>query len=304
MADNISSYSTVVSLKSKEHRDLLDIVDRLRGQGISTYVDLPQIIVCGDQSSGKSSVLEAISGLAFPTKDNLCTRFATELLLRRATTEGIKVSIIPGGERSDGEKEKLRAYDPPVKELNLGQVVEEVKDLLGLSGNVPRKVFSNDILHVELSGPTQPHLTLVDLPGLFKAGNRDQSDEDAALVRELVLSYMKKPRTIILAVVSAKSDFALQEVTKYARELDPKGARTLGLITKPDTLYHGSDSERAYVELAQNKDVTFHLGWHVLRNRDYEMRNSTSANGTQRRLSSSQQASGKPWNPLKWASRL
>jgi len=69
--------------QSKDHRDLLDILDRLRSQGLSRFVDLPQIIVCGDQSSGKSSVLEAISGMSFPAKDNLCTRFATELILRR-----------------------------------------------------------------------------------------------------------------------------------------------------------------------------------------------------------------------------
>jgi hypothetical protein len=58
-------------LPSKAHRDLLDIIDKLRSQGISQFVDLPQIIVCGDQSSGKSSVFEAIPGMSFPTKDNL-----------------------------------------------------------------------------------------------------------------------------------------------------------------------------------------------------------------------------------------
>lgn len=95
---------------------------------------------------------------------------------------------------------------------------------------------------------------------LFRAGNSDQSVgsvEDATTVRKMVRSYMKRPRSIILAVVSAKSDFALQEVTEYARELDSKGTRTLGLITKPDTLDAGSDSEAAYLKLAQNKDVLF-----------------------------------------------
>merc|ERR1711977_6001 len=87
---------------------------------------------------------------------------------------------------------------------------------------------------------------------------------------------MKRPRSIILAVVSAKSDFALQEVTELARNLDPEGMHTLGLITKPDTLDPGSDSESSYVRLAQNKDVVFRLGWHVLRNRSYETRNTTS----------------------------
>jgi GTP-binding protein EngB required for normal cell division len=82
-----------VALQSKEHRDLLDIIDKLRSKGISRYVDLPEIIVCGEQSAGKSSVLEAISGMSFPTKDNLCTRFVTELVLRPDETPGVRVSI-------------------------------------------------------------------------------------------------------------------------------------------------------------------------------------------------------------------
>ncbi|KAK5111169.1 hypothetical protein LTR85_012251 [Meristemomyces frigidus] len=118
---------------------------------------------------------------------------------------------------------------------------------------------------------------MVDLPGLFRAGNRDQSVDDATTVRQMVVGYMKRPRSIILAVVSAKSDFALQEVTELARELDSRGVRTLGLITKPDTLDAGSDSEAAYFKLAQNKDVVFRLGWHVLKNRSYELRATTSS---------------------------
>jgi hypothetical protein len=54
-----------------------------RDPGITRWVDLPEIIICGDQSFRKSSVLEAISGMLFPIEDNLCTRFATELVLKR-----------------------------------------------------------------------------------------------------------------------------------------------------------------------------------------------------------------------------
>ncbi|KAN0076071.1 P-loop containing nucleoside triphosphate hydrolase protein [Elaphomyces granulatus] len=214
--------------------------------------------------------------MSFPTKDNLCTRFATELVLRRSSSPGVKISIIPDHNRSDSQKERLHAFSPSIDAdtPNLSEVVQGAKEEMGLTSS--NKVFSTDILRVELSGPTQPHLTMVDLPGFFKAGNREQSIEDAKTVKDLVLRYMKRPRSIILAVVSAKSDFALQEVTKYARKLDPRGERTLGLITKPDTLDAGSDSERAYVELAQNKDVKFRLGWHVLRNRSYDMRDATA----------------------------
>ena len=78
-------------LCSKDQLDLLDSVDCLRSQGISHYISLPQIIVCGDQSSGKSSVLEAISGVSFPIKGNLCTRFPTELVLRKTSHIGVTI---------------------------------------------------------------------------------------------------------------------------------------------------------------------------------------------------------------------
>lgn len=81
---------------------------------------------------------------------------------------------------------------------------------------------------------------------------------------------MKEPRSIILAVVSAKNDYANQIVLKLARAADKKGNRTLGVITKPDTLVAGSESEVMYVSLARNQDVEFRLGWHVLKNMDSE----------------------------------
>ena len=264
-------------LLTKDHRDVLDIVDSLRSKGIGKYIDLPQIIVCGDQSSDKSSVLEAISGLSFPAKDCLCTRFATEVVLRRTTNKepNIAISIRPSPDRTEDENKKLLSFKfgGTADDLNLGSVVEEAQKLMGLDN--ANKVFSKDILRIEKSSSTQPHLTFVDLPGLFLAGNKNQSVHDAELVQSLVLSYMKQPRSIILAVVSAKSEFALQQVTQRVRELDPEGSRTLGLITKPDTLDVGSESERAYFELAQNQDVHLRLGWHVVKNRDFEMRNST-----------------------------
>ncbi|KAJ2979473.1 hypothetical protein NQ176_g3234 [Zarea fungicola] len=213
--------------------------------------------------------------MSFPTKDNLCTRFATELILRREATEAVNVSIQPGPERSIDERQRLHSFhaELDLTRPDLQLVVEKAKNAMGISDF---KVFSTDILRVELSGPAQPHLTMVDLPGLFRAGNRDQSSKDAKIVHKMVRGYVQNPRSIILAVVSAKNDFALQEITEMARELDPNGTRTLGLITKPDALDAGSDSEAAYVRLAQNEDVAFRLGWHVLKNRDYQMRDASS----------------------------
>ncbi|KAF9777043.1 hypothetical protein IL306_004686 [Fusarium sp. DS 682] len=260
------------------HRDLLDLIDSLRSQGVSHYVGLPEIIVCGDQSAGKSSVLEAISGMTFPIKDGLCTRFVTELILRRAQEESIKVSITPGEMRFGEDKERLEKWQPEasIEKDGLEAVTDEAKCAMAAHSNSSGEFFQ-DTLRIELTGPGKPHLTMVDLPGLFKQGNREQSADDVSIVRGMVERYMVRPRSIILTVVSAKYDYVLQEVTLMASKADPKGVRTIGLITKPDTLDVGSVSEQFFVRLARNLESELRLGWHVLRNRSFEERNDPSA---------------------------
>ncbi|KAH0538175.1 hypothetical protein FGG08_005233 [Glutinoglossum americanum] len=266
--------SRLDSLQASEQLHLLDEIDKLRLQGISEFVFLPQLIVCGDQSSGKSSVLEAISGIPFPRRDSLCTRFATELILRKSRVSSTSVSIVPSGGRPEPEGQILRGFAGRLENLDdLPALIDRAKIAMGVSDI--GSAFSKDVLRVELSGPTKPHLTIVDLPGLIHSENRQQSADDVELVSQLVSSYMKNPRTIILAVVSAMNDIANQVVLKRAKEVDHEGVRTLGLITKPDTLPQGSEREMAFVNLAKNDDVEFRLGWHVLRNRDYHTREST-----------------------------
>jgi hypothetical protein len=78
---------------------------------------------------------------------------------------------------------------------------------------------------------------------------------------------MRNPRTIILAVVSAKNDYANQIILDHCRKIDGQGRRTIGIITKPDFLREGTDNELAWIELAQNKDIYLERGWHMLKNR-------------------------------------
>lgn len=108
---------------------------------------------------------------------------------------------------------------------------------------------------------------MIDLPGLIHASNKSQSEEDVELIKSLVKDYISKQRTIMLAVVSAKNDYANQIILKMCREFDTKGARTLGIITKPDFLRPGSENESTWLDLARNKDIFFELGWHLLKNR-------------------------------------
>ncbi|KAK3670781.1 hypothetical protein LTR78_009353 [Recurvomyces mirabilis] len=250
---------------------LLDDIDNLRAHGIRHLVALPQLIVCGDQSSGKSSVLDAVSGIPFPSKDTLCTRFATEVVLRRAVQEEVKISILPGPSRDSKDAAEVQSFQHDLcKWESLEDAMNQAMKSMGLHDDAG--TFTDDVLRIDISGPSKPHLTIVDLPGLIHTHGKSQTPEDVVVVQQLVRNYMANQRSIILAIVSAKNDYANQIVLKMAREVDPRGLRTLGIITKPDTLALGSESETAYLNLAKGLDIKFMLGWHVLKNRDYSSR--------------------------------
>ncbi|KAG9246896.1 P-loop containing nucleoside triphosphate hydrolase protein [Calycina marina] len=250
------------ALRSEEQLSLLDEIDKFRRPGISDHVSLPQIA--------------AISGIPFPRKDTLRTRFATELVLRKSSMESVVVNIVPSQQRSKKESQELASFQYTLQSFDkLPELIESAKIALGL--DKPGSGLSSDILRIEISGPTRPHLTVVDLPGLIHAKNDDEDDGNVEeVVSEIVYSYMRRPRTIILAVVSALNDRALQAVLKRVKAVDPHGRRTMGLITKPDTLFQDSESEREFVKLALNDVTHLRLGWHVLRNHDFHMKDVTS----------------------------
>jgi hypothetical protein len=108
--------------------------------------------------------------------------------------------------------------------------------------------------------------TLVDLPGWIHSESKTQSKKDVAIVQSLIREYIANTRTILLAVVSAKNDYANQVVLQECRNIDKDGTRTLGIITKPDTLTTPA-AIRTWIDLAQNRDIYFKLGWQLLRNR-------------------------------------
>lgn len=175
---------------------------------------------------------------------------------------------VPGKSRSSQERASLSGihHDLSTPE-EFPALFDKAKQAMGLDV-LGSRAFSEDILRVEVSGPAQPQLTVVDLPGLIHSENKKQSAPDVRLVHKLVESYMKSERSIILAVVSAMNEFANQIVLTKAREVDRDGERTIGIITKPDTLRTGTTLERDFLALARNEDIKFERGWHVVRNLD------------------------------------
>lgn len=175
-------------LRSQDQLNLLDSIDQLRSEGISRYVSLPQIIVCGDQSAGKSSVLEAISGVSFPVQSKTCTRFPTELILRRTPQVSSSVSIVPDASRTEAEKLSLTAMSRELEGFaGLGEVIEAAKNAMGIKEY--GKTFSRDLLRIEITGPDRSHLTIVDLPGLIHSSTNPQADDEVGLVTDVVRKY-------------------------------------------------------------------------------------------------------------------
>lgn len=250
-------------LNGPDARALLDTIDSLRDHQVGEIVNLPQIIVVGDQSSGKSSVLEAISCVRFPTKGDVCTRFATELVLRQA--EETRISVTIDSARSETAQPFRRTS---FNKDDLPNIISEAAERMGICAGSGRD-FSRDILRVEISSPDVYPLTLVDLPGFFHSGTADQSPEGRDIVLQLAEHYMKQPKSIILAVVAANNNLANQLVVEEAKRHDPKRERTLGVITKPDLAVAKSHDEKKCLNLVRGQEASqqLKLGWHVLCNR-------------------------------------
>ncbi|KAM0521889.1 hypothetical protein ACHAPE_002452 [Trichoderma viride] len=282
-------------------RALLDKVDKLRELGISHLVPLPQMVVVGDQSAGKSSVLESLTGFQFPRSATLCTRHATEIICRREPTESVVVSIIshnPSPEREKLVREFRRSTDKITSD-DFPKIFEDAAKVMGIRISDEEgdggSAFSLDILKVEISYPNADHLTVIDVPGMFETvtpGLTTESDID--LVKNMVKRYIQETRTIILAVVPCNGDIANQKILRLAAEADPNGRRTLGVLTKPDLAIENA-TKAVVCDLVRGKRRDLHLGYCVVKNLGAD-----DKSGTMNTRHAQEQAlfGQAPWNTL------
>ncbi|KAF5020524.1 hypothetical protein F66182_7456 [Fusarium sp. NRRL 66182] len=284
---------TTQSSEGLANRALLDKMDKLRELGISDMM-----VVVGDQSAGKSSVLESLTGFHFPRDVTLCTRHATEIICRREETSSIAISI----HAVDADEEEARAFHRTVTNLDakeFGQIFQDAAQVMGIesdhSGNSVGSAFSRDVLRVEISGPDEDHLTVIDVPGMFEnetPGLTTKADID--LVKTMVKKYINESRTIILAVVPCNGDIANQKILTYAKEADPEGKRTLGVLTKPDLAVEEA-TKRVVVDLVLGKRRDLQLGYCVVKNRGAD---DTSSSPDDRNMQERNFFTQAPWTKL------
>ncbi|GAA6222302.1 interferon-induced GTP-binding protein Mx-like [Lates japonicus] len=230
-------------------RPCIDLIDSLRSLGVEEDLDLPAIAVIGDQSSGKSSVLEVLSGVALPRGSGIVTRCPLELKMKRKK-EGEewygKISY------QDHEEE---IEDP----ADVEKKIEEAQDdLAGVGVGI-----SDDLISLEIASPDVPDLTLIDLPGIARVAVKGQPENIGDQIKRLIQKFIRKQKTISLVVVPCNVDIATTEALKMAQEVDPDGERTLGILTKPDLVDKGT--EEKVIDIVHNEVIHLKKGYMIVR---------------------------------------
>lgn len=239
-------------------RQLITVVDELRDVGLQHYISLPRIAAIGTQSSGKSSLIESVVGMDFlPRGGGVVTRRPLELRLVHLNTQEYK----------DGEAWAVFDKVSDKKFTNFEQVREEIERQTDLVAG-KNKGIVNDPIVLTIYATGAPDLTLIDLPGITRVPVKgsDQSEDIEKMTRDMTMHYVKDPRTIILAVLPANQDMSVSDSLHVARQVDPQGIRSIGVITKIDIMDAGTDAGK----MLRGEDVPLRLGYVGVRMRSQQ----------------------------------
>ncbi|XP_064561643.1 interferon-induced GTP-binding protein Mx-like [Zonotrichia leucophrys gambelii] len=248
-AEDQAAEHTLYNKYEEKIRPCIDLVDSLRALGIEKDLSLPAIAVIGDQSSGKSSVLEALSGVALPRGNGIVTRCPLELKLKR----------LPEGQAWQG---KISYKNVTVDLQNASEVDRAIRQAQDVVAG-PRGAISEQLISLEVRSPDVPDLTLIDLPGIARVAVGNQPKDIGDQIKNLLKRIIGCKETINLVVVPCNVDIATTEALKMAQEVDPTGERTIGILTKPDLVDKGT--EEAIVKILQNRVIPLKKGYMIVR---------------------------------------
>uniref|UniRef100_A0A9J8C069 Dynamin-2 n=2 Tax=Cyprinus carpio TaxID=7962 RepID=A0A9J8C069_CYPCA len=224
--------------------DLIPLVNRMQDAfaaiGQNANLDLPQIAVVGGQSAGKSSVLENFVGKDFlPRGSGIVTRRPLVLQLINCPTEYAEFLHCKGKKFTDFDEVRQEI------EAETDRVTGQNKGISPVPINL--RVYSPNVLN----------LTLVDLPGMTKVAVGDQPADIEHQIRDMLMQFVTKDNCLLLAVSPANSDLANSDALKIAKEVDPQGLRTIGVITKLDLMDEGTDAR----DILENKLLPLRRGY-------------------------------------------
>ncbi|XP_026403977.1 dynamin-related protein 5A-like isoform X1 [Papaver somniferum] len=234
---------SLISLINKLQRACTALGDHGEESSLPTLWDsLPAIAVVGGQSSGKSSVLESIVGKDFlPRGSGIVTRRPLVLQLHQI---------------DEGKEYGEFLHLPRKKFTDFAALRQEITDETDRETG-RSKAISTVPIHLSIYSPNVVNLTLIDLPGLTKVAVEGQPESTVMDIENMVRSYIEKPNCIILAISPANQDLATSDAIKISREVDPKGERTFGVLTKIDLMDKGTDA----VDILEGKAYRLQFPW-------------------------------------------
>ncbi|XP_039745191.1 dynamin isoform X2 [Pararge aegeria] len=223
---------------------LIPIVNKLQDAftqlGVHMQLDLPQIAVVGGQSAGKSSVLENFVGRDFlPRGSGIVTRRPLILQLINGNAEWAEFLHCKGKKFTDFHE--VRA-----------EIEAETDRITGSN-----KGISPVPINLRVYSPNVLNLTLIDLPGLTKVPIGDQPVDIEQQIKNMIFQFIRRESCLILAVTPANTDLANSDALKLAKEVDPQGLRTIGVITKLDLMDDGTDAR----DVLENKLLPLRRGY-------------------------------------------
>ncbi|KAL8168053.1 hypothetical protein V2J09_009552 [Rumex salicifolius] len=240
---------------------LIPIVNKLQDicaqSGITPPIHLPQVAVVGSQSSGKSSVLEALVGRDFlPRGCDICTRCPLVLQL---------VQTKRGSDGSEAQEYGEFLHIPGKRIYDFSEIRREIEAETRKEAGA-NKGISDRSIRLTIHSPNVLDITLVDLPGITRVPVGDQPSDIEARIRTVILNYIRPRSCLILAVTPANSDLANSDALQIAGNVDPDGSRTIGVITKLDIMDRGTDARN----LLLGKVIPLRLGYIGVVNRSQE----------------------------------
>ncbi|CAM6129770.1 unnamed protein product [Calypogeia fissa] len=252
---------------NKNIRPLIDAVDRLRNLKVTSEgIPLPSIVVVGDQSSGKSSVLESLATISLPRGQGIATRVPLVLRLERcrdADESSITISY------NENQLSKV------IREDDIKSEVDAATNALAGTG---KGVVTEGKISLHIRKPDAPDLTMIDLPGITRVPVHGQPDNIYDQIKAMIQKYLKPKETVILNVLSATVDFSTCESIRMSQDADKKGERTLAVVTKVDKA-----PEDVYEKVTAD-DVNIGLGYICVRNQTDEDKSHEEARERERQL--------------------
>lgn len=264
-----SSNMTRLGLEKLAKEEILNIGNSLTGilSDRQIKLDPPQFVVVGTQSSGKSSLLNRIIGMdILPTGKMMVTR--TPMNLQMIKSDDKKAAEF--GDYVDGNwklDKRIALSDQPTA-TEIATICDEIEQQTLRKAGQQKGISHNSII-LKIYAPYLPNLSLIDLPGLTSVAciDKGQPEDIKKQIRNMVGSYIESSRSIILLVMPARTDLEVDQAFDLVKEYDPRGERTIGVITKVDLMNDRTDISNYLENEHISQSLQLKYGYFAVKNK-------------------------------------